>query len=1045
MDENSNSANQLLHILKERAKELNCLYQVEELLNNPDLTLPEIFNGIIERIPSGWQFPEICQVKIIYENETYISPGYTYSIYCKSADIRVDDKVAGLIEVSYNWPVPRMEEGFFFEKEIKLINTIADRIGQTIFHRKIADILRGMENATRDLSEKITPEWQVIINLLKKTDLKLFTNVSRKMIYYLFRNGIHESEVILRNFSNGISQGEKDRNEDTNYPQQKSTLDEIIKVGEYSFHLASKYFTDSEILVCIQKWIREDKAGYLMKTVDRPDTPLGEIIDALTRYRRIIEESNGLPEYTENWLLVELIRRFFSTQLQFIKIAKENIEVSDFYDLTPNIIYPDGSYGRLGGKSTGLFLAYKIISKSALHGDLFKNLKMPRTWYIATDGITKFLHHNSMEEINEQKYKEIYQIRLEYPNLIQLFKNASFPTSLMKSLSVALDDLGDSPLIVRSSSLLEDSMGTAFSGKYKSLFLANRGTREERLHALADAIAEVYASVFGPDPIEYRIERGLIDFHEEMGIMIQEVVGARVGKYFFPAFAGVAFSKNEFRWSPRISRNDGLLRMVPGMGTRAVDRLSDDYPVLVSPGQPNLSVNVTPDEKKKYSPRMIDVINLEENRFETIKLENLLKNHGPDIPGIEKMVSILRDDMIRDTSLYDIDFSHDDLVVTFDGIVKNTSFISQITAMLSLLGEKMSTPVDIEFASDGKDLYLLQCRPQSSPEDSHASNIPENIPQERLVFTARRHISNGRVPDITHVVFVDPEKYNGLETIESLSGVGRAVSRLNSILPRRSFMLMGPGRWGSRGDIKLGVQVTYSDINNTAVLVEMAHREGNYVPELSFGTHFFQDLVESSIRYIPLYPGEAGVFFNEKFFTESMNLLPALLPEYAALSDTIRVIDIKQSTKGKIIRIRMNADIDMAVAYFADPGIAQENTCVPGDLDPLKWQIEMIEDMASHIDMSKYGINALYLYRNGVTGNPDVLVHYSGDIRGRDMLESMFEGWRLSLAGIIQTRAQAAMDLPAIHFITDDDITNHRGYAVLIESGKNALSTLRKK
>ena len=91
---------------------------------------------------------------------------------------------------------------------------------------------------------------------------------------------------------------------------------------------------------------------------------------------------------------------------------------------------------------------------------------------------------------------------------------------------------GETPLVVRSSSLLEDQFGAAFSGKYKSLFLANQGQKAERLAALLDAISEVYASTFGPDPIEYRAERNLLDFHEEMGIMIQEVVGTRVGKYY---------------------------------------------------------------------------------------------------------------------------------------------------------------------------------------------------------------------------------------------------------------------------------------------------------------------------------------------------------------------------------------------------------------------------------------------------------------------------------------------------------------------------------
>ena len=222
----------------------------------------------------------------------------------------------------------------------------------------------------------------------------------------------------------------------------------------------------------------------------------------------------------------------------------------------------------------------------------------------------EFLHYNNLEEVIEQKYKEIDQIRQEYPYIVQIFKNSIFHSEVVKQLSLVLEDFGNVPLIVRSSSLLEDRIGAAFSGKYKSLFVANQGTRQARLSALMDAIAEVYSSIFNADPIEYRKERGLLDYHEEMGIMIQEVVGTKVGKYFFPAYAGVAFSNNEFRWSPRIKRDDGLIRLVPGLGTRAVDRVSDDYPALIAPGKPGLRVNVSVDDVIRYSPQKIDVINL---------------------------------------------------------------------------------------------------------------------------------------------------------------------------------------------------------------------------------------------------------------------------------------------------------------------------------------------------------------------------------------------------------------------------------------------------
>jgi hypothetical protein len=150
------------------------------------------------------------------------------------------------------------------------------------------------------------------------------------------------------------------------------------------------------------------------------------------------------------------------------------------------------------------------------------------------------------------------------------------------------------------------------------------------------------------------------------------------------------------------------------------------------------------------------------------------------------------------------------------------------------------------------------------------------------------YITNGIVSDISHIVYVDPYKYNELTRQQDLAAVGRVVSRLNKILPRRQFILMGPGRWGSRGDIRLGVSVTYSDINNTAMLIEIACKQGDYTPDPSFGTHFFQDLVEASIRYLPLYPDDREIIFNEQFLTNANNILLELLPDSGDLVDVVR-------------------------------------------------------------------------------------------------------------------------------------------------------------
>ncbi len=1055
MDNPQNSIDKLLNDMRERAKELNCLYQVEELLTRTNQPLSEIFVQLIHTIPSGYQFPEICQVRIVYDGKTYQSPDFKESPRAQSADIKVEDKVVGNIEVSYTSDVPQTENSFFLKDEHKLLNTIAERIGRTILHLKLEEVSREWETAQRDLSDKNKKEWMVIIDLLRRTDQNLYVHLGRKMVYHLFWNGVLEAKALLKSLSKDQDAEQSELSDDMNRPSQKKSQLELLELSDRTFRIAARYLTDTEILGRLQKWIQEDKAGFLSKAINNIDMPLVEIINAITHYHYISGGNYELSPPMEKGLRVSLIRRFFSDQLEFINIAKNHIEVRHFYDLVQRIIYPAGGYGRLGGKSAGLFLAQKILTKPGEHSEALSDLKFPKTWYITTDAIMSFLGYNNLEEVNEQKYKEIDQIRLEYQNVVQLLKNSHFPIEIIKGLSMALDDLGDKPLIVRSSSLLEDRMGTAFSGKYKSLFLANQGSKQEKLDALTDAIAEVYASIFGPDPIEYRAERGLLDFHEEMGIMIQEVVGQRVGDYFLPAFAGVAFSNNEFRWSSRIKREDGLARLVPGLGTRAVDRVSDDYPILISPGIPNLRVNVTAEETMRYSPRRIDVINLKTCTFETKEIPALLEECGHEYPGIEKIISVYEDDHIYSPSALNLDFKKQNLFVTFEGLISRTPFIKQLQTILKTLQEKMNTPVDIEFASDGKNLYLLQCRPQSSTAGNVASPIPKDIAQDRIVFSANRYISNGKLPDITHIVYVDPEKYSQLERSEEMLEVGRVIAKLNSLLPKRQFILMGPGRWGSRGDIKLGVPVTYSDFNNTAALIEIARKKGNYVPELSFGTHFFQDLVESSIRYLPLYPDDPGIEFNEKFLLGSQNYLPDILPESAALADTIHVIDVPHSTNNRILRILMNADLGEAIGFIATPVAVAADTYdqkEPSETtseDHWHWRLRMAERMAGQLDGSRFGVMAMYVFgstKNATAGpgsDIDLLIHFQGTEAQKQQLILWLEGWSLCLAEINYSRTGYKSDgLIDYHLLTDEDIARKTSYAVKIGAVTDAARPL---
>jgi pyruvate, water dikinase len=946
----------------------------------------------------------------------------------QTAPILVQGEEIGRIEVSYREAMPKADEGPFLAEERRLLDTIAERIGRELAHRRVQSLLASLASPA-----EAAPGWWVILDFLRQTDRALLGRLGRKMINHLCWNGVEGAEQLLRQSAPILNgEGTDEAGADDNRPLPRAaplTLDSAV--AEQAFRLAGTHLGSDEVVALIQGWIKEDKTAFLKHAVERLDIPLAELADALQRFKHGGVEESELSPATRAGLRASLTRRFLNDHPGFVNTAREYLEVADFHELAQRIVYPARSHGRLGGKAAGLLLACKVLARSPRFADLLGNVRIPRSWYIPSDGIAEFMEYNQLNDVLNRKYDDPDRVRLEYPLVVQLFKSSFFPPELLRGLSTVLDDLEGRPIIVRSSSLLEDRIGAAFSGKYKSLFLANTGTKRERMNALTDAIAEVYASVFGPDPIEYRARRGFLDLHEEMGVLIQEVVGRRVGPYYLPVFSGVGFSNNELRWSPRIKREDGLLRLVLGLGTRAVDRLADDYPVLVAPGQPGLRVNQTQDEIVHYSPKKLDVINLESGSFETIDVATFLAAWGERLPLLRQVVSLTGPDGIR-RPVGLVELSRETPVVTFEGLISDSPFMARMRAMLQLLREELGNPVDVEIASDGEHLYLLQCRPQGINDGAAPAAIPRDLPPERVLFTAHRHVSNGQVgEDLTHVVYIDPEAYGRLDPDE-MREVGRAVGRLNRLLPRRRFALMGPGRWGSRGDIRLGVPVTYADISNTALLIEIARRRDSYVPDLSFGTHFFQDLVESAIRYLPLYPDDPEVVFKERFFRGSPNVLAELLPEFARLSDAVRVIDVAQARGGLVLRVLMNGELDEAVGVLVTPAgdtAASVLGMTGGSEDYWRWRLKMAQSLAAGLDPERFGVKALYLFGStqagtaGPASDIDLLIHVTGDEERRKTLEEWIEGWSLCLAEINYQRTGHRSDgLLDVRYVTDEDV-----------------------
>ena len=689
------------------------------------------------------------------------------------------------------------------------------------------------------------------------------------------------------------------------------------RVQEITLDEAARALTPDEIDDLINLTLKREEARTLEEIANLSTVSFGLIADKVKAFCALPEGQTRIPESEALAVRVALIRHFISDQLEFIGVAKHHLTIRDFEDLVNRVIGTDSGIGRIGGKAAGLFLAQCILRKAQAEDPDAPSIpiRSPESFFLRSDVIERFLEHVGLEELQSHKYKSIDEIHHAYAMILEVFKNADFPSEVVEQLEAMLEKVGDHPLIVRSSSLLEDRFGAAFAGKYRSLFLANQGDHQTRLLELLGAIAEVYASTLHADPISYRKKHNLLDYDENMAVLIQKVVGTRYRHYFLPAWAGVGFSLNEYRRNPRIRPEDGMARIVFGLGTRAVDRVSADWARVIPLGMPTLRPEVTSKDILRYSQREVDVLNLRDRRFETLPLTELIEEET-EFPGLDQAVSVMEHGFIRRPTGTHIFEDPADLVLTFDRFTHDSPYPVFLRWILKQLEAAYGCPVDIEFAHDGHEFHLLQCRPQVVRGATEAVRVPGDISSERRIFSACRDIESGSVHAVEYVVFIEPRDYSRLDSTERRLGVARVVRLLNQRLQERSFILMGPGRWGTR-DLRMGVHVGYADINYTRMLIEIARPVGGFVPEVSFGSHFFQDLVESRIRYLALYPEEKGNLFNEDFLQGSPNALPDLLPEVANYADVVRVIDVADVSGGLRLNIDMDGDAQDALGYLA--------------------------------------------------------------------------------------------------------------------------------
>ena len=621
-------------------------------------------------------------------------------------------------------------------------------------------------------------------------------------------------------------------------------------------------------------------------------------------------------------IIAVLTKGMLSDQLTFVGLARRFFKVEDLKDIADRRI----GRGKIGGKAAGMRLAWRVIQTPVPDEPiaLGPRVVIPQSWYIASDLYYEFIEENDFYGFLNQKYKDLDVIRAEYPAYRSRYENATLPRHVIQRLSDVLEQAGDGPLIVRSSSLLEDNFGTSFAGKYETHFCSNQGSRRARLKQVCDAVRKVYASVLNTDALAYRKQMNLIDYDERMAVLIQKVEGADFRGKFFPQVAGVGFSQNPYRWTPQIDRRGGFLRIVWGLGTRAVDRVAGDHPRMVALSHPTLRPERSAAEIERYSQHAIDVIDLEKKALLTHPVRDILRY---DFPGIRYIASIAEGGDIHPIHLMDPRIPPERYVITFDGLLRNRRFVTIMRSMLQKLEKAYQFPVDTEFTVDiipGAELdfrvHLLQCRPQAHGKSKEGEAfLPRDVPEERVVFASSRTVCSGRVQNIRYVVFVDPARYARIDSNSDRSRIARTIGQLNQRLKGNAFILVGPGRWGSSNP-ELGVPVSYADIFNVDALVEVPIAIADEEPEASYGTHFFQDLIEAEIFPVAVYPGKAEDRINFDFFRDAPNALASLCSGEEEMIDLVKVIDIPAYRDGLVLELAMEAGEEEAmIAYLRTP------------------------------------------------------------------------------------------------------------------------------
>ena len=656
--------------------------------------------------------------------------------------------------------------------------------------------------------------------------------------------------------------------------------------GSETMFLPHIYLPEDGTVRPIQDGVQTGRFYQVMDSVQRTvEEQYADSWDRFFKQAKVLHE-NGIPVDEQCGRMCNIM---MTRDERLRVLVRKHFRPEDYFRVRDHMV----GTGMVGGKTCGMLLARAIIRNLA--PDIGSVLEPHDSFYVGSDVFYTYIVDNEFWDLRvRQRTEEGYFTLAD--ELAERLRTGTFSPDIREQFMHILEYYGQDPYIVRSSSILEDGFDNAFAGKYESVFCANRGTPEERLEEFENAVRTVYASSAGLSALDYRKRRGLDRRDEQMALLIMRVSGSAYGTYYMPCAAGVGYSFSPYKFLKDIDSSAGMLRLVMGLGTSAVDRTEGSYPRLVSLDKPEATNFVTVREKHQFSQRRVEVVDLKTRTLNRVTLEEL----GPVLPGFLKS-QMLEHDTEAEASLRGRGIRRDITFISCLGLVRSREIMERMQRMMHLIQQEYGEPVDIEFTVNvsGNREYminLLQCRPLQIFQDAGDITVPAGVPDEQVLLETRgASMGLSRKIRLDSIVYVDPVRYYLLPYSEKAC-IASMIGRINWKYREQGkhMLLMVPGRIGTSSP-ELGVPTAFSDISGFDAVCEIAESRAGYNPELSYGSHIFQDLVEAQILYMAVFPGSRTLRFRPEILDGLPDFIPEI-PDGEKYRDVISLRDVSGRT-----------------------------------------------------------------------------------------------------------------------------------------------------